>query len=62
VLGPEFPLVKRIQNKFLKEIKLKIERGAPDKKVKSRILQDIDVFYQQVKFKGIQISIDVDPM
>lgn len=62
VLGPEFPLVKRIQNKFLKEIKLKIERGAPDKKVKARILQDIDVFYQQVKFKGIQISIDVDPM
>jgi primosomal protein N' (replication factor Y) len=62
VLGPEFPLVKRIQNKFLKEIKLKIERGAPDKKVKARILQDLDAFYQNVPFKGIQISIDVDPM
>ena len=62
VLGPEFPIIKRIQNKFLKEIKLKIERGAPDKKVKARILQDIDAFYQNVRFKGIQISIDVDPM
>ena len=62
VLGPEFPIIKRIQNKFLKEIKLKIERGAPDKKVKARILQDIDTFYQNVRFKGIQISIDVDPM
>lgn len=62
VLGPEFPVIKRIQNKFLKEIKLKIERGAPDKKVKARILQEIDAFYQNVQFKGIQISIDVDPM
>ncbi len=62
VLGPEFPIIKRIQNKFLKEIKLKIERGAPDKKVKAKILQDLDVFYQNVRFKGIQISIDVDPM
>ncbi len=62
VLGPEFPIIKRIQNKFLKEIKLKIERGAPDKKVKARILQEIDSFYQNVQFKSIQISIDVDPM
>lgn len=62
VLGPEFPIIKRIQNKYLKEIKLKIERGAPDKKVKAKILQDIDSFYQNVKYKGIQISIDVDPM
>ena len=62
VLGPEFPIIKRIQNKFLKEIKLKIERGAPDKKVKAKILQDLDSFYQNVRFKGIQISIDVDPM
>ena len=62
VLGPEFPIIKRIQNKYLKEIKLKIERGAPDKKVKARILQDLDTFYQNVRFKSIQISIDVDPM
>lgn len=62
VLGPEFPIIKRIQNKFLKEIKLKIERDAPDKKVKARILHDIDTFYQNVDFKGIQISIDVDPL
>ena len=62
VLGPEFPIIKRIQNKFLKEIKLKIERGAPDKKVKAKILQDLDAFYENVRFKGIQISIDVDPM
>lgn len=62
VLGPEFPIIKRIQNKFLKEIKLKIERDAPDKKVKARILHDIDTFYQHVDFKGIQISIDVDPL
>ena len=42
VLGPEFPLIKRIQNLFLKEIKLKIERTASDKKVKERIASTID--------------------
>ncbi|MEN9699995.1 MAG: hypothetical protein RLZZ301_1193 [Bacteroidota bacterium] len=62
VLGPEFPIVKRIQNKYLKEVKLKIERNAPDRKVKQRILQFIDAFYSNVRYKGIHISIDVDPM
>jgi len=34
VLGPEFPVVRRIQNLYLKSIKLKLEKDASDKKVK----------------------------
>ncbi len=61
VLGPEFPVVKRIHNLFLKKITLKIERDAADKKVKERIHQIIDEFYSVPSNKPIRVVIDVDP-
>ena len=45
VLGPEYPVVRRIQNLYLKRITLKIERSANDKKVKERLQEMIDSFY-----------------
>lgn len=60
VLGPEFPIIKRIQNQFLKEIKLKIERTAPDKKVKERIAFILNEFYSKPTNKLIKVVIDVD--
>jgi primosomal protein N' (replication factor Y) len=62
VLGPDSPLIKRIQNLFLKEIKLKIERNAPEKKVKEKIKSIIDQFYIKTENKSIRVVIDVDPM
>jgi len=62
VLGPEFPIIKRIQNLYLKEIKLKIERGAPEKKVKERLYELIHSFYEKPVNKSIKIIIDVDPL
>ncbi len=62
VLGPEFPIIKRIQNLFLKEIKLKIERSASDKKVKEKIALIIDQFYAKPSNKSIRIIIDVDSL
>ena len=61
VLGPEFPVVKRIHNMFLKKITLKIEKDAGDKKVKERIHHIIDEFYSVPVNKSIRIVIDVDP-
>lgn len=61
VLGPEFPVVKKIQNNFLKVITLKIEKEAPDKQVKERIKNIIDEFYSTPSNKSIRTSIDVDP-
>ncbi len=61
VLGPEFPLIKRIQNFYLKTIVLKIERTAPDKKVKERIHQYVDRFYSVPSNKSTRVVIDVDP-
>jgi primosomal protein N' (replication factor Y) len=62
VLGPEFPIIKRIQNLYLKEIKLKIERGAPEKKVKEKLQDLIHSFYEKPVNKSVRIVIDVDPL
>lgn len=61
VLGPEFPVVKRIHNLFLKKITLKIERDANDKKVKERVQKIIDDFYSVPLNKSIRTIINVDP-
>ncbi|MDX2360929.1 MAG: primosomal protein N' [Crocinitomicaceae bacterium] len=61
VLGPEFPVVKRIHNLFLKKITLKIEKDAGDKKVKERIHHIMDEFYSVPINKSIRSIIDVDP-
>jgi len=61
VLGPEFPVIKRIQNYFLKKIILKVERDANDKKVKERIHHLMDEFYSVPFNKSIRIIVDIDP-
>ncbi|MCH2226080.1 MAG: primosomal protein N', partial [Crocinitomicaceae bacterium] len=61
VLGPEYPVVKRINNLYLKKITLKIERDAGDKKVKERLQEIIDNFYSVPSNKAVRIIVDVDP-
>ena len=62
VIGPEFPLIQKIKNRYLKEIKLKIERTAPEQKVKEKINEICDEFYKKVELKSVKIVIDVDPL
>lgn len=61
VLGPEYPIVKRVHNLYMKQIILKIERDASDKRVKEKLQQLIDDFYSKPQNKSIRIVIDVDP-
>lgn len=61
VLGPEFPVVKRIYNQYLKTITIKVEREANDKKVKERIALIMDDFFSAPSNKSIRSVIDVDP-
>ena len=61
VLGPEYPVVKRIYNYYLKKISIKIEREANDKQVKDRIQEIVDDFYSTPIHKPVRIIIDVDP-
>ncbi len=61
VLGPEFPVVKRIYKQYLKKITIKVEREANDKKVKERIAFIMDEFFSAPNNKSIRSIIDVDP-
>jgi primosomal protein N' (replication factor Y) len=62
VLGPEFPVVARIKNFYLKNILIKIEREASFSKAKSIIHELMDDFYTHSEFKSVKIFADVDPM
>lgn len=62
VLGPEPPLVSRIRNQFIQTITLKIERNNVSiAKVKELIRQAITLFEVDKTYKGVRLSIDVDP-
>lgn len=62
ILGPEYPLVKKINNYYLKNIRVKIERSASQAKVKERIAQAIEEFYRVPGNKSCRIITDVDPL
>ena len=62
VIGPEFPIIQRIKNQYLKEIKLKIERSAPEKQVKEKLNKILEEFFVHVDHKKVRVVIDVDPL
>lgn len=62
ILGPEYPVVSRIKNKYIKQIMIKLDRRASpssDKKIIQNILQK---FLSRQAFKQLDIVIDVDPL
>ena len=61
IIGPEYPLVRKIQNSYIKVIRIKMEREASHKKVKQRLQEIIDAFYASPVNKSVRIAIDVDP-
>ncbi len=61
VLGPEPPIISRVQNYFIQNIILKIERERSYQKAKHLINEQIVSVVSTNKFKTISISIDVDP-
>jgi primosomal protein N' (replication factor Y) len=62
VLGPEYPLVSRIKNLYLKDILFKIPRNGKFNDTKSKLASMLEAFSKTPKFKSVMVSIDVDPM
>ncbi len=62
VLGPEYPLINRIQNWFQKRILIKVEADKSLSKVKEMIQQNINQIKVLENLSTIQIVVDVDPM
>jgi primosomal protein N' (replication factor Y) len=61
VLGPEFALIKRVNNLYQKQILLKVEREVSNQKVKDKLQELIDAFFIDTAHKAIRVVIDVDP-
>lgn len=61
VLGPEYPGIRRIQNLYLKEIRIKVEKDISDTKIKERLQEMIDSFFSVPYNKSIRMIVDVDP-
>jgi primosomal protein N' (replication factor Y) len=62
VLGPDFPFVSRIRNKFHIHILLKLERDMSAKKVRDFLQAEIDHLHALKEYKGLRIYADVDPL
>ncbi len=62
VLGPDTPLISRIQNYHLRTVKLKLEKELSDKKIKEHLRILIDEFYSVPLHKSIRLVINVDPI
>jgi primosomal protein N' (replication factor Y) (superfamily II helicase) len=62
VLGPNIPMVSRIQNLYIKHILLKIEVDASSEKAKEILRQVTNQVIADPKFKALIVSLDVDPM
>lgn len=61
VLGPEYPVVTRIRNYFLKCVVLKIEKNADIKKFKKELININNSFLNNKHFNQVYLTLDVDP-
>ncbi len=61
VLGPEYPAVKRIKNRYLKDIVLKIMPPQSPSEFKSKLVALNRSFFADAEFRAVRLVIDVDP-
>lgn len=61
VYGPEYPLVGRVRNMYIKQTMLKIPKGANLSEVKMNIYNSVITTKSSSKYKSIIIQFDVDP-
>lgn len=62
VLGPEAPVISKINNYFLRVIKLKIEKDLSHGKIRKKIDELRDEFYSHHDHKSVRLYVDVDPL
>ncbi len=61
VYGPEYPMVSRIKNLFIKQIMVKIPRNKQQQEKKDLLKKALSDFHKYSDFKSVRVQIDVDP-
>ena len=62
VLGPDFPVISRIKNQYIKNAMLKVEREISIKETRKLVMEVKNLFEASSQYKSVRITIDVDPM
>jgi len=62
VLGPDFPVISRIKNQYIKNAMLKVERKVSVAKTRELVMEVKNHFEAFSEYKSVKITIDVDPM
>ncbi len=62
ILGPEPPIISRVQNYFIQNLIMKVERERSFQKAKQIIEKQIIELITTENFKSVQVSVDVDPI
>ena len=60
-LGPEYPVVSRVKNLYIKQMIIKINKDLNSTKVKDFVKNTIEEFKRNNEFKSVKIQVDVDP-
>lgn len=61
ILGPEFPMVSKIRNMYIKQIIIKFPRSVKSQQLKEKLSETIRLFHGHLEFKSVKIQLDVDP-
>ena len=62
MLGPEYPMVARVRNMYIKNIILKIDKGIQGKQLKFEATRNIALLQEMADYKSVRVVVDVDPM
>lgn len=62
VLGPEYPLISRIRNEYIKHILVKVDRKESVKDAKRLITQSVDALMGEALLRRVRVILDVDPV
>lgn len=62
VFGPQSPIINRVQNLYIVNVLLKIEKKSSPSKAKWILNQQANFLKEVERFKSVQINFDVDPM
>lgn len=62
LLGPEYPMVSRVKNLYIKQMLIKFNRKHNAQQVKDLIMNQIHLFQLNPDYKSVIVQIDVDPM
>lgn len=62
VLGPEYPVVARIRNQYIKNILVKLDRSSRLAKEKSHLQQIVTEFQKETRWKTVRVIFNADPV